>query len=231
MGAVQIKNEILGILNPENEDKSLFLYRYKGYMETRNKQRTKEIYEATYKRILQFDQNASTLSFEKITKDWLTRFDKFLMKFEPSQNTRSIHFRNIRAVFNDAIDNDITIAYPFRKFMVRPVPTAKRAYTVERLKELFSYPVLEHEKKYLDMFKLIFYLIGINLVDLCSLTEVADERIIYQRSKTSRLYNIKVEPESQAIIDKYRGEKHLLNVADNFKNVHTYMCTFNRAPG
>lgn len=227
--AVQIKNIIADRLNPKSEDGSLFLIRFKGYMETRQKQRTREIYEATYNRIVQFDPKANTLSFEQINKDWLTRFDRFLSGYEPSQNSRSIHFRNIRAVFNDAIDNDITAAYPFRKFMVRPVPTAKRAYSIDRLRELFNYPVLPHEQKYLDLFKLIFYLIGINIVDLCNLSEVIDGRIVYQRSKTSRLYNIKVEPEAQEIIDRYRGTKKLLNLADNFKDVHTFMSTVNRA--
>ena len=229
MSAVQIKNTILDMLNPKDEDGSLFLVRFKGYMETRTKQRTRELYYETLKRIQQFDSKASSLSFEKINKDWLTRFDRFLQQHEPSQNSRSIHFRNIRAVFNDAIDNDITTAYPFRKFMVRPVATAKRAYTVERLRELFNYPVLEHERKYVDLFKLVFYLIGINLVDLCNLTEVVDGRIIYQRSKTSRLYNIKVEPEAQEIIDRYKGDKHLLSLSESFKDVHTFMSTVNRA--
>lgn len=228
MSAVQIKNIIVDMLNP-NDNGTLFLFRFKGYMETRQKQRTREIYEATYNRIVQFDPKANTLSFEQITKDWLTRFDRFLSGYEPSQNSRSIHFRNIRAVFNDAIDNDITEAYPFRKFMVRPVTTAKRAYSIDRLRELFNYPVLPHEQKYLDLFKLIFYLIGINIVDLCNLSEVIDGRIVYQRSKTSRLYNIKVEPEAQEIIDRYRGTKKLLNLADNFKDVHNFMSTVNRS--
>lgn len=228
MSAVQIKNLIVDILNP-NEDGSLFLVRFNGYMETRQKERTRDLYLQTYRRIIQFDPKASTLSFEQITKDWLTRFERFLSGYEPSQNSRSIHFRNIRAVFNDAIDNDITTAYPFRKFMVRPVPTAKRAYTVERLRELFNYPVLPHEQKYVDLFRLVFFLIGINVVDLCNLTEVVDGRIVYQRSKTSRLYNIKVEPEAQEIIDRYRGTNKLLSIADNFKDAHTFTSTVNRA--
>lgn len=228
MTSVQIKNKIIDLLNPK-EDGSLFLVRFKNYMETRQKQRTREIYEATYKRIVQFDLKAGQLSFEQIGKDWLTRFDRFLMEFEPSQNSRSIHFRNIRAVFNDAIDNDITTVYPFRKFMVRPVPTAKRAYTVEKMRELFNYPVLPHQQKYLDLFKLVFYLIGINVVDLCNLTDVIDGRIVYQRSKTSRLYNIKVEPEAQEIIDRYRGTDKLLSLAENFKDAHTFTSTVNRA--
>ncbi len=229
MSAVQIKNIIQETLNPKDENGTLFVARFKSYMNTRQKQRTREIYDATLKRILQFDPKVRQLSFDQIGKDWLIRFDRFLTEYEPSQNSRSIHFRNIRAVFNDAIDNDITSSYPFRKFMVRPVPTAKRALSVEKLRELFSYPVLPHEQKYVDLFKLIFYLIGINLIDLCNLTEVVDGRIIYQRSKTSRLYNIKVEPEAQEIIDRYKGSKRLLNIADKFKSAHTFTSTVNRA--
>lgn len=70
--AVQIKNIIADRLNPKSEDGSLFLIRFKGYMGTRQKQRTREIYEATYNRIVQFDPKANTLSFEQITTDWLT---------------------------------------------------------------------------------------------------------------------------------------------------------------
>ena len=229
MSAVQIKNIIVDMLSPKHEDGNLFIIRFKNYMETRQKERTRDLYLQTYKRILQFDPKAGQLSFDQIGKDWLTRFDRFLNEYEPSQNSRSIHFRNIRAVFNDAIDNDITSAYPFRKFMVRPVPTAKRAYSVERLRELFNYPVLPHQQKYVDIFKLVFFLIGINIVDLWNLTEVIDGRIIYQRSKTSRLYNIKLEPEAKEIIERYRGTNKLLNIADNFKDAHTFTSTINRA--
>lgn len=228
MTAVQIKNTIVGMLNP-SEDGSLFMVRFRQYTLTRKKKRTREIYEATMKRLQQFDSKVGTLSFEQITKDWLTRFDLFLTDFEPSQNTRSIHFRNIRAVFNDAIDNDVTSYYPFRKFMVRPVPTAKRAYSVERLRELFSYPVLPHQRKYVDLFKLVFYLIGINLVDLCDGLEVVDGRVVYQRSKTYRMYNIKVEPEAQEIIDRYRGTRQLLSISERYKDAHTFTSSVNRA--
>ena len=229
MTATQIKNTLLERLSPRVENGNLFVARFRQYILTCKKQRTKELYQETLKRIEQFDHKASQLSFDNIGKDWLMQFDAFLLRFEPSQNSRSIHFRNIRAVFNDAIDNEITTHYPFRKFMVRSVPTAKRAYSVERLRELFSYPVLPHEQKYVDIFKLIFYLIVINIVDLCNLSKVEEGRIIYQRSKTARLYNIKVEPEAQEIIDRYRGKKKLLNIADNFKDAHSCMCTINRA--
>ena len=229
MSSVQIKNLIQERLDPDREDGTLFLVRFKAYMNSRTKQRTKELYYETQKRIEQYDRKAGQLSFEQITKDWLTKFDTFLMQYEPSQNSRSIHFRNIRAVFNDAIDNEITTHYPFRKFMVRPVQTEKRAYSVERLRELFSYPVLPHEQKYVDMFKLIFYLIGINVIDLCNLTKIENGRIVYQRSKTSRLYNVKVEKEALEIIERYRGTNRLLNIADNCTSPHSFNGIINRA--
>ena len=57
---------------------------------------------------------------------------------------------------------------------------------------------------------------GINIGDLLELPAGADTdgRISFNRKKTRRLYSIKVEPEARAIIDKYRGTVHLLNVAD-----------------
>lgn len=228
MTSVQIKRCILDILNPKVENDSLFLTRFQKYMESRTKQRTKELYNETFKRIKQFDKKASILSFESITKDWLQSFDKFLQKYESSQNSRSIHFRNIRAVFNDAIDNEITTAYPFRKFMVRPTETKKRAIKVEVLRDLMNYPVLPHQQKYVDIFMLIFYLIGINAVDLFNLTEIIDDRIVYNRSKTSKLYSIKVEPEALSIIEKYRGCKKLLIFAERSQNTHSFLRMIDR---
>lgn len=227
--SAQIRNKILDILDPKVEEQLLFLNRFKSFVSLRKKQRTKELYEETIKRILQFDPKAGQHSFEQINKDWLTRFDKFLSVSEPSQNSRSIHFRNIRAVFNDAIDNEVTTYYPFRKFMIRPIPTVKRAYSVERLRELFSYPCLPHEQKYIDLFKLLFFLIGINIIDLYNATKIQNGRIVYLRAKTSRLYDIKVEKEALEIIERYRGKEKLIGMAENFKNAHTFTSSFNRA--
>lgn len=135
--------------------------------------------------------------------------------------------RNIRAVFNEAIDDEITSFYPFRRFKIRPVATVKRSLSVEQLRELFNYPVEEHEEKYLDMFKLIFFLIGINVIDLCYLRGVTNGRIEYYRAKTNRLYSIKVEPEAMEIIEKYKGKKYLLDIFDRYTNHKNYVSRLN----
>ena len=92
---------------------------------------------------------------------------------------------------------------------------------VEQLRQLFDLEVEEHQQKYLDCFKLIFFLIGINTVDLCHLrkADVVDGRIEYKRSKTNRDYSIKLEPEALEIIERYKGKgKWLLDVLDRYKD-------------
>ncbi|MBE6181270.1 MAG: hypothetical protein E7148_01045 [Rikenellaceae bacterium] len=85
---------------------------------------------------------------------------------------------------------------------------------VDDLRKLRDYPCEPYQEKYRDLFMLTFYLLGINPIDLFSLKEIINGRIEYRRSKTGRLFSIKVEPEAMAIIDKYRGEDFLLDVLD-----------------
>ena len=215
--------------HPEVDTSKLFISRFRLFMERKDNPRTKEIYEATISRIEAFDRKCEQLAFEDIDRAWLNNFDAFLAKTSPSVNARSIHLRNIRAVFNDAIDDEITQHYPFRKFKIRREATAKRSLSVEELRELFAYPVEEHQRKYLDMFKLTFMLIGINICDLCHLKGIKAGRVEYQRAKTHRLYSIKVEPEALEIIERYKGKGWLLNPLDRYENYKQYARHLNDA--
>lgn len=216
-----IKDKVLAALQPEEKRGDLFAGHFRKFTDGK-KGRTKELYQTTYRRMLAYDSDLEKLGFSDITKEWLTGFDAFLAQTAPSKNARNIHLRNIRAAFNDALDDEATTFYPFRRFKIRPAATPKRSLTVEQLRMLFDLQVEEHEQKYLDMFKLIFYLVGINIVDLCGLKEIKDGRIEYYRSKTGRLYSIKVEPEAAAIIARYRGQNHLLDIMDRYANYRDY---------
>ncbi len=213
----------------ENEeiDKSLFASHYRAFMKTKA-ERTQEIYQATMNRMVEYDKQLERRTFEEIDKKWLQSFDAYLKERSPSPNARAIHFRNIRAVFNDALDDEVTSAYPFRKFKIRYEATRKRSLTVEQLRAFFNAPTKDVEEKYLDFFKLTFFLIGINIIDLCHLKEVTNGRIEYRRAKTHRLYSIKVEPEVQPIIDKYRGKKWLLAPLDTFGDYRRFALHLNK---
>lgn len=227
--ATQVKNKVAGIIDPTPSASDSFFNRFVSFTNTKSANRTQEIYKVTVKYLLEFDKQVRTKTFEAITKEWLTRFDCFLVEKGLSVNTRSIHFRNIRAVFNDALDNGITASYPFRVFKIKNEQTEKRSLTVEQLRCLFDMTPSVELQKTLDLFKLIFFLIGINIADLCRLDAIGEDgRIVYKRQKTNKLYSIKVEPEALEIINKYRGKRYLLDILDEYANVHNFTVVFDR---
>lgn len=230
MNALDIKNYILQQLSPakqENSKERLFAERFLKFAQSK-KESTQLVYMNTYKKMGQFCDDLDKLTFEDITKEWLTSYDTFLSETSPSRNARNVHFRNIRAVFNEAIDDGITKAYPFRRFKIRPVATIKRSLGVEQLRAIFSAPTDEHTEKALDIFKLIFLLIGINIIDLCKLRTLNNGRINFHRSKTNRLYSIKVEPEALEIINRHKGSEYLIDILDLHKNHRSYVIILNK---
>lgn len=74
---------------------------------------------------------------------------------------------------------------------------------------------------------LIFYFVGINIVDLCCLEKIRNGRIEYWRVKIKKIYNIKVEFEVVEIIEWYKGSKYLFNIFECYKNYKDYVYRFN----
>ena len=214
---------------PTSETIPLLRDAFQDFISTCKTKGTKTIYQHTLDRIEKF-ADFDTLTFEQIDASWLRRFEAELTEGN-KVNTIALHLRNLRAVFNRAIDEEVIPQgmYPFRRFKIRKEATPKRSLTIDELRTLRDYPCEDWQEKWRDMFMLIFYLIGINTVDLMGLTEVRNGRIEYRRAKTHRLYSIKVEPEAQAIIDKYKGRKHLLNFADRYADHGNFRRRMNSA--
>ena len=215
---------------PEPEDESYSFFKHIDYYISNCKsRRTAEIYSDTRRKVTEFS-NLSELSFDEINLAWLKRFEKHLLQTN-SVNTVALDMRNIRAVFNDAINEDRIDPrlYPFRKFKITKEKTIKRALTVDQLKEIRDFNVQSHQERYRDLFMLTFYLIGINTVDLLHLKPeyVKNRRIEYIRSKVDQTYSIKIEPEAQEILEKYRGESFLINPMDKYTNYKDFLHRWN----
>lgn len=196
---------------------------FKGHADAYMKRSTRESNEYTLSCMRKFRPDSlDAMNFEDVNYAWLSDFDKFMEKAGLSQNTRRIHFANIRAAINEAYRRELTDADPFRRFKLKKEKTAKRSLSVEDLRKLFAYKVEPHAVYYRDMFKLMFMFIGINTVDLYGLKGITEDgRIEYRRAKTGRLYSIKTEPEALEIVRRYKGTETLLNIADKYKD-HRY---------
>jgi integrase len=198
------------------------------FLEKKEKRTTRIIYRTTANKLEAYDPVAT---LETIDRKWLERFEAHLRSEGCSTNYISIQLRNIRAVFNYAIDEGLTVNYPFRKYKIKQEKTEKRNLTAEQLRALRDLALDGYMAEYRDMFLLMFYLIGINAADLFTLShgDYRDGRIHYRRSKTGTLYSVKVEPEAKAIIERYKGEKHLLCPLDRYNDHRDYLHHLNDA--
>jgi len=224
--AKRLRDILVGQPTDNSEDsKNLFEHRFILFKDSHSNDGTRGLYQTTLNRMRDFDPFLSRRTFDDINKKWLTDFDRFLSLTAKSANARAIHFRNIRSVFNDAIDDEIIQVYPFRKFKIKYEETRKRSLSVEELRELMEYPCEEYQVRYRDMFMLMFFLIGVNAVDLFNAptSSIIKGRFEYRRAKTGKLYSIKVEPEAAAIIERYAGDKYLLNIMDECKYYKNFL--------
>lgn len=221
MNAKQLRDRIVEFDNPDRikfDEPNSVVNVFERFIDLKAGH-TKELYKCTLRKLKGFLSNrADDIRFEEINVEMLHRLDAYLARTAPSANARAIHMRNLRAVFNYAIDCDITNNYPFRRFKIKHEETRKRNFDVETLRAIFNAEVEPWQEKYRDLFKLMFMLMGINFVDLCNLKEIQGNRVQYVRAKTKKIYDIKIEPEAAELIEKYRGNITLLNYMDSYKN-------------
>lgn len=218
-----IESELFGPERETEPEKTGWESYYESYAASKRNSSYQTSCIGTLKKMRDYDKNLSKMAFEDVTLKWLNAFDEWMVEHKLSQNSRNIHFKNIRTCLNRAIDEELTTNYPFRRFKIRPEETRKRNLPVEELRRLFNYPCEPYQEFYRDMFKLCFFLIGINAVDMAGLTEITKEgRIEYRRAKTHKLYSIKVEPEAMEIIEKHRGKKGLLSLRDRWESYQDF---------
>lgn len=201
----------------EEDTRTNFVEFFQRCIESKKTRKTRLSYESSLKRMREHDLLLHEKTFEDIDEKYIRRLDESWESRGLTTNSRAVYFRNIRSVFNDAIDEELTNNYPFRRFSIKKAPTRKRNLSIEELRMLRDYPIVnDFQRKYRDIFMLMFYLRGINAVDLFALTtrDVRLGRINYIRSKTGKYYSVKIEPEAQAILDRYKGKDYLLDVCD-----------------
>ncbi|OFX60698.1 MAG: hypothetical protein A2066_08055 [Bacteroidetes bacterium GWB2_41_8] len=164
------------------------------------------------------------VSFEYFTKDRLDKYKTWMQTGDHSNSdtTVGIYLRAFRTLFNRAIEAGITTQYPFTKGKERgkdkfKIPKGKGrnlALNKPDLQMIFDYVLPEKHPYcfYLDCWKLLYLMGGLNPTDLCMLREsnIQNGLIYFYRQKTRRTSNepkeIKV-PYSESvktIVDKWK---------------------------
>lgn len=230
----QLRDRLSPNFNPDKETeekntKNSFCEVFRRYNDTHSNIKTKALYDRTMKALREFDKDIEGRGFNEIDGSYINRFKSSRLERE-SLNTITIHLTHIRAVFNYAIyDLEITHNYPFRKkhganrVVMEQTDAKVQPMPLEHLREIFSHQHSEQwQLKWIDLAKLVFLLIGINMADLSELREIDSfGYITYRRKKTrdrsrnGAVHRVKIEPEAMEIIERWRGKDHLLSHFDD----------------
>lgn len=148
---------------------------------------------------------------------WFEGFIKRMEEEGLKRNTVAKYLKCIKTVLRYAVEDGVAVNQAYTKINSRAeTDTPMRNLPVETMRRIRDTEVKGKTARFKDAFMLSFYLIGINMADLLALPKdcIVNGRLHYKRAKTGKNYSIKVEPEAQAIIDKYPGKTHLLSFAE-----------------
>ncbi|PQJ08967.1 hypothetical protein CJD36_021395 [Flavipsychrobacter stenotrophus] len=160
-------------------------------------------------KLIRFASN-KPIRFENIDYKFLEQFTQSMLSDNIKVNTVAIYMREIRALYNKAIKADIVEQkyYPFSKYKIKTEKTISRALTAKEMKAIVKLGLepntpIWHSRNY---FLLSFYLIGTNFSDLFKLTcsSHVDGRVIFNRSKTHKVYSIKLNSSAAGILSIYK---------------------------
>lgn len=175
-------------------------------------------YETAINRLIKF--TGKDLTLDMITYSLLSDFDTQLLKEGLSRNSVAVYMREIRALLNKAIHKKLLEhnQYPFHSYKIKTEKTVSRAVSKNELMKLLETPLEEQTPMWhsRNIFFLIFNLIGISFIDLVLLTpdSIQDERIVYKRRKTGKIYSIKLTSEAKRILALYHADnsKYLMSI-------------------
>tara|TARA_R110000868_G_scaffold1836_1_gene14456 strand:+ start:92 stop:907 length:816 start_codon:yes stop_codon:yes gene_type:complete len=155
------------------------------------------------------------IKFNEVNYGFQIRFEKFHLKKEGNNlNGLAAYLRTIRAIYNKGIKDGCIEkeAYPFAKYKIKTTPTRKRAIDISYIQKILLLDLnKEHELFHTRNYFLIsFMLFGMTFMDMAflKLDDIKNGRVIYQRKKTSKNYNIKIPDKLNEILDFYLEGKN-----------------------
>ena len=173
---------------------------------------TARSYDFCLKRLRKFNRGRD-LKFNQLNYDFLKRFEHEHISKGNSWNGLSNYTRTIRAIFNKAIRAGLIDreASPFLRYQIKQVPTTKRAIPIKHIKSILELELepdspLYHHRNY---FLLSFMLYGMNFTDIAhmKMENIIDGRLLYNRKKNGRAYDIKLTEQTLEILRPYMEGK------------------------
>ena len=202
-------DDIISTFQKQANEQSLFNFMQGviAQLQQMGKQRTSETYRCTLKSFMQFREDKDVL-LEDIDSDFMLMYEAYLRGRGLTKNSTSFYMRILRAVYNRAVEKDLTVnRNPFKHVYTGIDKTIKRAIPLKAIKQIKNLdlslqPSLDFAR---DMFLFSFYTRGMSFIDMAYLKkkDLANGILSYRRRKTGQQLFIRWEKCMQEIVDKY----------------------------
>lgn len=205
-------------LRSDNDSFLLFTRNLIVQLKQIGKIRTAETYTCALNSFIRF-QGETDLLWEAVDSNLMIEYEVYLKAEGVCPNTSSYYMRSLRAIYNRAVEKELTIQrYPFKHVYTGIDKTVKRAVPVTVIRQIRNLnlehnPMLDYAR---DIFMFSFYTRGMSFVDMAYLKkkDLHNGILSYRRQKTNQQLFIKWEKTMQEIIDKYdtTGTPYLLPI-------------------
>ena len=148
------------------------------------------------------------LRFSQLDSLLAVEYEAWLKGRGVCKNTISFYMRNLRAIYNRAVDEQLVAQHsPFKHVYTGIDKTAKRAVSIQTIRqiremELSAQPLMDYAR---DLFMFSFYTRGMSFIDMAFLrkSDLQHGMLSYCRQKTNQRLVVKWEQFMQEIVDKY----------------------------
>ena len=202
-------DDIISTFQKQANEQSLFNFMQGviAQLQQMGKQRTSETYRCTLKSFMQFREDKDVL-LDDIDSDLMLMYEAYLHNRGLTKNSTSFYMRILRAVYNRAVEKDLTTnRNPFKHVYTGIDKTVKRAIPLKAIKQIKNLdlslrPSLDFAR---DMFLFSFYTRGMSFIDMAYLKkkDLSNGILSYRRRKTGQQLFIRWEKCMQGIVDKY----------------------------
>lgn len=174
--------------------------------------RTAETYTTTLNSFMRFWGNRCDIPLDEVDATLMMEYEAYLKENGVCPNSSSYYMRNLRAIYNRAVDKELTMQRnPFKHVYTGIDKTVKRAVPMKVIRQirdlnLKSNPSMELAR---DLFMFSFYTRGMSFVDIAYLKkkDLQNGILSYRRQKTNQQLFIKWEQPMQDIVNKYNTKE------------------------
>lgn len=177
-------------------------------LEQIGKERTAETYRATLNSFERFMGSRGDILIEGVDSAFMVEYETFLKSTGVCPNSSSYYMRNLRAIYNRAVDKGLTVQRsPFKHVYTGIDKTMKRAVSMTVIRQIRDLELgfsssMEYAR---DIFMFSFYTRGMSFIDIAFLKkkDIQNGILSYRRHKTNQQLFIKWEKPMQEIVNKY----------------------------